>query len=86
MQVMWMIGQNFKAVSQQVLWIGYLSSTSVYGDYNGDWVTEECGPALTKLFSMAKASCAIHYITMNSSPMYLIPMKIRRDLTLQILQ
>lgn len=22
-------------------WVGYLSSTSVYGDHNGDWVTEE---------------------------------------------
>jgi len=21
-------------------WVGYLSSTGVYGDYNGDWVDE----------------------------------------------
>lgn len=28
-------------------WIGYLSSTGVYGDYNGDWVDEEavCHPS-----------------------------------------
>ena len=40
-----MLGENFKAVSRQVQWIGYLSSTSVYGDYQGDWVTEEYVPS-----------------------------------------
>ena len=41
MQIMWLVGQNFKAVSRQICWVGYLSSTSVYGGYDGDWVTEE---------------------------------------------
>jgi nucleoside-diphosphate-sugar epimerase len=26
----------------QKKWMGYLSATSVYGDYKGDWVDEEC--------------------------------------------
>lgn len=28
-------------------WVGYLSSTSVYGDHHGDWVTEEMDTAPT---------------------------------------
>ena len=41
-QVMWILGREFKRVSQNLQWIGYLSSTSVYGDWQGEWVTEEC--------------------------------------------
>ena len=31
--------KSIKAL-QKLQWIGYLSSTSVYGDHNGEWVTE----------------------------------------------
>ncbi len=37
---MWLLGQNFKAVADRVQWVGFLSSTSVYGGHNGDWVDE----------------------------------------------
>jgi len=39
-QVMWLLGQTFKTVAERVRWVGYLSSTSVYGGHNGDWVDE----------------------------------------------
>lgn len=29
-------------VARTVSWVGYVSSTGVYGDHQGDWVDEEC--------------------------------------------
>lgn len=39
-------GQDF-ATLQDLLWVGYLSTTNVYGDRNGGWVDEEfpCRPS-----------------------------------------
>lgn len=34
---------------QHIEWIGYLSSTGVYGDYAGEWVNEETQPKSTSL-------------------------------------
>ncbi len=32
--------------SESARWLGYLSSTSVYGDWGGAWVNEGCGLTL----------------------------------------
>ena len=32
-------------------WLGYLSSTSVYGDWGGAWVDERCMPLLSSAHS-----------------------------------
>ena len=34
-------GYLFKNNSERVRWVGYLSTTSVYGDKRGEWVTED---------------------------------------------
>ena len=34
-------GHLFKNNSERVRWVGYLSTTSVYGDKRGEWVTED---------------------------------------------
>lgn len=36
--------QDFLRWGRQIEWIGYLSSTGVYGDRGGEWVTEESTP------------------------------------------
>lgn len=41
MQIMWILGREFKHLNNKLQWIGYLSSTSVYGNYDGAWVDEE---------------------------------------------
>jgi nucleoside-diphosphate-sugar epimerase len=35
------------AAARRLTWIGYLSTTGVYGDRDGDWVDEETAPAPT---------------------------------------
>ncbi len=46
------LAQYFKEISSNTLfeWIGYLSSTSVYGDHSGSWVNEQtlCVPSNKK--------------------------------------
>lgn len=39
-------GEQIKSLSSQLKWIGYLSSTGVYGDHHGEWVNEDstCKP------------------------------------------
>lgn len=40
------LANKIKAVMPKLRWIGYLSTVGVYGDYQGDWVSEadECRP------------------------------------------
>jgi nucleoside-diphosphate-sugar epimerase len=38
--VIQMYGEDLKEVSSQIEWAGYLSTIGVYGDTNGEWVTE----------------------------------------------
>jgi hypothetical protein len=33
-------------MSDALRWVGYLSSTSVYGDHGGDWVDERCATSI----------------------------------------
>lgn len=35
------IGDRIAARARQFEWVGYLSTTGVYGDHNGDWVDED---------------------------------------------
>ena len=37
--------QQWTARSDAAQWVGYLSSTAVYGDWQGAWVDERCGIA-----------------------------------------
>lgn len=37
-------GMLLKKYCKNIEWVGYLSSTSVYGDHNGAWVDESCKP------------------------------------------
>ena len=37
-------GHLLKKYVKQIRWVGYLSSTSVYGDHQGDWVDESSEP------------------------------------------
>lgn len=43
------------AACPQLRWIGYLSTTGVYGDHGGDWVDEETPPNPTTLRSRRRA-------------------------------
>ena len=40
MQVLAQHRQQLEEMQDSLRWVGYLSSTSVYGDHAGDWVDE----------------------------------------------
>ena len=39
--VLQLFGEQLQRLSKQLKWVGYLSTTGVYGDRGGDWVDEE---------------------------------------------
>jgi nucleoside-diphosphate-sugar epimerase len=61
---------------QQFLWAGYLSSTGVYGDHNGEWVNEQalCLPSNAK--TKARLSVEQQWLSLYYS--HKIPMHIFR--------
>ncbi len=36
--------ENIISINESLIWYGYFSSTSVYGDHSGDWVDEQSQP------------------------------------------
>ena len=46
--------------ASQVKWIGYLSSTSVYGDWGGAWVDERSGYCKLIVQCVSKVSLPLH--------------------------
>jgi nucleoside-diphosphate-sugar epimerase len=39
--VLQLLGEHLQRLSKQMTWVGYLSTTGVYGDRGGDWVDED---------------------------------------------
>lgn len=50
-------GESIKKQAAHLQWLGYLSSTGVYGDYQGDWVNEDtmCMPQTPSGIARLKA-------------------------------
>eukprot|EP00983_Pelagomonas_calceolata_P093548 1157785-Pelagomonas_calceolata.AAC.7 len=46
-----------RSVGSEFDWVGYLSSTGVYGDYGGNWVDERCANAA---MDMHAVGCSRH--------------------------
>ena len=51
--------------SLDLKWVGYLSSTGVYGDTNGKWVSEEDNPLPTIKRSKIRLSCEKEWLSLN---------------------
>ena len=48
----------------QLMWVGYLSTTAVYGDHNGGWVDETTPPAPTTTRGQARLAAEQDWITL----------------------
>ena len=71
------IRDSFKQIlDSEIKWIGYLSSTSVYGNYNGEKVNENSD--LRPVNSIEKARCKGEQDIINFGIKYSIPVEIFR--------
>lgn len=67
-------GELIKKQRDQIQWIGYLSSTGVYGDHKGEWVDEKtaCSPhTLTGITRLKAEQSWLSYAINNQLPLHI---------------
>lgn len=72
--VLWQYGHLIKRYASHIQWIGYLSSTGVYGDHQGRWVDEEspCKPTSASGILRLQAETAwLSFAKQNALPLHI---------------
>ena len=70
------IGSTIASTAQGLRWIGYLSTTGVYGDHAGEWVDEETQPRPTSERARARLAAEERWLALGRA--YDIPVQIFR--------
>ncbi|GGH39279.1 Nucleoside-diphosphate-sugar epimerase [Cribrihabitans marinus] len=65
------LGDQIAARAGQFTWVGYLSTTSVYGDHGGDWVDETTPPAPTARRGRWRAEAERQWAAIPGLPLHI---------------
>ena len=72
--VLFQYGELIKKHAAHIKWVGYLSSTSVYGDHQGNWVDEEseCNPqGVSGLLRFKAEQAWLAFAELNQIPLHI---------------